>query len=108
MKTDLAKKDPTKHYEHHRDHGHHTDDCIQLKKEIEFLIQRGQLRHFVANDNQNRAQPPPAPQQQAPAQHQQPLAEIRVISGGFAGGGESSSATKAHLRRIRTDEVLEV
>ena len=31
-----------------------------------------------------------------------------MISGGFAGGGESSSAGKAHLRSIRLGEVMEV
>ena len=31
-----------------------------------------------------------------------------MISGGFAGGGESSSAIKAHLRSIRSGEVIEV
>ena len=31
-----------------------------------------------------------------------------MISGGFAGGGESSSARKAHLHSIRLGEVLEV
>ena len=31
-----------------------------------------------------------------------------MISGGFSGGGESSSARKAHLRNIRSRETLEV
>ena len=31
-----------------------------------------------------------------------------MISGGFSGGGESSSVRKAHLRSIRSGEVLEV
>ena len=31
-----------------------------------------------------------------------------MISGGFAGGGESSSARKAHLRSIRSGEAMEV
>ena len=31
-----------------------------------------------------------------------------MISRGFAGGGESSSARKAHLRSIRSGEVMEV
>ena len=31
-----------------------------------------------------------------------------MISGGFAGGGESSSARKVHLRSIRSGEVMEV
>ena len=31
-----------------------------------------------------------------------------MISGGFAGGGESSSARKAHLRSIRSAEIEEI
>ena len=31
-----------------------------------------------------------------------------MISGGFAGGGESSSAWKAHLRSIRSGEALKI
>ena len=31
-----------------------------------------------------------------------------MISGGFTGGGESSSARKAHLRSIRSGETLEI
>ena len=31
-----------------------------------------------------------------------------MISGGFTGGGESSSTRKAHLRSIRSGEVMEV
>ena len=89
------------------DHGHRTDDCIQLRKEIEYLIQRGYLRRYIASEGQDQAQPPPS-RQPTPTQHQQPLREIHVISGGFTGGGESSSARKAHLRSIRSGEVMEV
>ena len=49
MKTDLAKKDSTKYCEFHRDHGHRTDDCIHLRKEIEYLIRRGHLHRFLAD-----------------------------------------------------------
>ena len=38
MKSDPARRDDTKYCEFHKDHGHRTDDCIQLKKEIEYLI----------------------------------------------------------------------
>ena len=31
-----------------------------------------------------------------------------MISGGFTGGGESSSARKGHLRSIRSGELMEV
>ena len=51
---------------------------------------------------------PPPPRQPTPVQHQLPLGEIHVNSGGFAGGGESNSAKKAHLRSIRSGETIEV
>ena len=60
MKTDPAKRDMTKYCDFHRDHEHRTDDCIQLKKEIKFLIQHGHLRRYVAPKYRNRA-PPPLP-----------------------------------------------
>ena len=110
MKLDPAIRDNTRYCEFHRDYGHFTDDCIQLRKEIEYLIRRGYLRRFIAPESQaqNQAQQPPPPPRQTTTQHQQPLGEIHVISGGFAGGGESSSARKAHLCNIRSGEIMEV
>ena len=107
MKTDPAKRDLIKYCEFRRDHGHRRDDCIQLGKEIEYLIRRGHLRRFVALEGQDQ-EPPPSPRQPAPTQHQQPLGDIHVISGGFVGGEESNSARKAHLRNIRSGETLEI
>ena len=107
MRSDPTKRDNTKYCEFHRDHGHRTDDCRQLRKEIEYLIRCEYLRHFVESEGQVQVQLPPPPRQTT-IQHQQPLGEIHVISGGFAGGGESSFARKAHLRSIRSGEVMEV
>ena len=56
MKSDLATRDNTKYWEFHRDYGHRTDDCIQLRKEIEYLIRRGYLRRFIAPENQSQNQ----------------------------------------------------
>ena len=124
MKSDPATRDNTKYCEFHRDYGHRTDNCIQLKREIEYLIQREYLRRFISpgnqaqNQDQNQAQSQAQNQNQAPTQqqpprqtttqHQQPLGEIHVISGGFARGEESSSARKAHLRSIRLAEMGEI
>ena len=116
MKSDPATRDNTRYCEFHKDYRHRTNDCIQLRKEIEYLIRRGYLRRFIAPENQPQnqaqnqaqAQQPPLPPQQTTTQPQQPLGEIHVISGGFAGGGESSSARKAHLLSIRSGEVVEV
>ena len=107
MRTNPTKRDNTRYCEFHRDHGHRKDDCIQLRKEIEYLIRRGYFLRYIASEGQDQAQPPP-PRQPTPTQHQQPLGEIHVISRGFAGGGKSSSARKAHLSSIRSGEVMEV
>ena len=122
MKSDPATRDNTKYCEFHRDYGHRTNNCIQLKREIEYLIQRGYLRRFISpgnqtqnqaqnqtqNQNQNQTPTQQPPPQQTTTQHQQPLGEIHVISGGFTGGGESNSAQKAHLRSIRSPEMGEI
>ena len=116
MKSDPTTRDNTRYCDFHRDYGYLTDDYIQLKREIEYLIWRGYLRRFISPENQpqNQAQnqapdqQPPPPPRQTTTQHQQPLGEIHVISGGFAGGGESSSAQKAHLRSIRSAEIGEI
>ena len=107
MKSNPTRRDNTKYCEFHKDHGHRTDDCIQLKKEIEYLIRRGHLSRYVASEGRERVQPP-SPRQPTPVQHQPPFGEIHVIPGGFAGGGESSSSRKAHLRSIRSGETLAV
>ena len=48
MRSDPTKRDNTRYCQFHRDHGHRTDDCIQLRKEIEYLIRCGYLRCFVS------------------------------------------------------------
>ena len=111
MKSDPTTRDNSKYCEFHRDYGHRTDNCIQLKREIEYLIRRGYLRRFISPEsqaqnqvqNQALAQQPPPPRKTT-TQHQQPLGEIHVISG----GGESNSAQKAHLRSIRSAEIEKI
>ena len=116
MKSNPATRDNTKYCEFHRDYEHRTDNCIQLRREIEYLIQCGYLRRFISpgnqapsqTQNQNQAPTQQPPPRQTTTQHQQPLGEIHVISGGFAGGGESSSARKAHLCSLRSADMGEV
>lgn len=47
MRGPLDKRDKNKYYEYHRDHGRDTEDCRQLKYEIENLIQKGQHNKYV-------------------------------------------------------------
>ena len=64
MKSDPTTRNNTKYCEFHRDYGHRTDNCIQLKREIEYLIRREFLRRFISPENQPRNQA----QNQAPPQ----------------------------------------
>ena len=56
MKLDPTTRDNIRYCEFHRDYRHRTDDCIQLKREIEYLIRRGYLRRFIASENQSQNQ----------------------------------------------------
>ncbi|XP_057950385.1 uncharacterized protein LOC131145276 [Malania oleifera] len=51
MRTALHKWDISKFCAFHRDHGHETEECIQLKKEIEVLIRRGHLSKFLKRED---------------------------------------------------------
>ncbi|GJU04938.1 hypothetical protein Tco_1121368 [Tanacetum coccineum] len=47
MFTPTNKRDITKYCEFHKDHGHDTNDCIDLRKEIEICVRNGRLSHLV-------------------------------------------------------------
>ena len=60
-----ATRDKSKYCQFHREHGHDTEECRNLKREIEELIKRGYLRKFVRNEVPVEGQPlaalPPVP-----------------------------------------------
>ena len=47
-------RDLKKYCRFHKDHGHYTDECRDLKEQIEELIQRGKLQKFVKKDHQSQ------------------------------------------------------
>ena len=55
MRNQKSKRDSSKYCRFHRDTGHTTDECRQLKDEIEGLISRGYFRQYVKNQNTNQA-----------------------------------------------------
>ncbi|GMN18961.1 hypothetical protein TIFTF001_048559 [Ficus carica] len=63
MKGDPNKRDKSKYCRFHRDFGHDTSNCYQLKGQIEALVQQGQLREFVERVIAERRITPPMVQQ---------------------------------------------
>ncbi|KAM6551598.1 hypothetical protein CsatB_001406 [Cannabis sativa] len=51
------KRDPTKYCKYHKDIGHTTDTCCQLKDEIESLIARGHFKQYVKRQGNGHNQP---------------------------------------------------
>ena len=47
MKGDPNKRNRSKYCRFHRDHGHDTDECFDLKQQIENLIRQGKLKSFL-------------------------------------------------------------
>ncbi|KAL2480161.1 Uncharacterized protein Adt_33127 [Abeliophyllum distichum] len=45
-----SKRDKRKYCHFHRDHGHDTENCFQLKEELERLLRRGFLARYMKND----------------------------------------------------------
>ncbi|KAK2996907.1 hypothetical protein RJ639_025764 [Escallonia herrerae] len=81
----------------HNDHGHTTDNCGSLKRAIEALIKRGQLRKFVA-PKEDKQQTPPAIEEREDREENAGI--INTISGGIAAGGSSGKARKAYAREV--------
>ncbi|KAK1369417.1 hypothetical protein POM88_035509 [Heracleum sosnowskyi] len=52
MRADVSKRNQNQYCRFHKEVGHDTDDCRQLKDEIEFLIRRGKLGKFTKDGNQ--------------------------------------------------------
>ncbi|GJW52500.1 hypothetical protein Tco_0096585 [Tanacetum coccineum] len=57
MVTPVEKRNSNKFCDFHNDKGHSTDECIQLKKQIEELVRAGKLSHLIKEIKQGRDQP---------------------------------------------------
>ena len=50
LKSDQSKRSRNKYSRFHRDHGHDTANCYDLKQQIEALIREGRLQKFVSKE----------------------------------------------------------
>ena len=53
MRGDPIKRNRNKYCRFHRDHGHDTDECFDLKQQIENLIRQEKLRNFLGRENRD-------------------------------------------------------
>ena len=81
MRGDLNKRNRNKYCRFHRDHGHDTDECFDLKQQIENLIRQGKLKNFLGRDNRDEKMKGKMEESSRP-----PLGEIKVIIGGSSTG----------------------
>ena len=107
-------RDKNKYCCFHKDHGHYTEDCRDLKEQIEELIQKGKLQKYVkkgeysnfkgGNKNQreftsrsdDRPRQPP----------QDVIGEIKTIAGGPLTGGSFRSLKKARQRQVNSVHMI--
>ena len=53
MKEDPNKHNRNKYCTFHRNHGHDTNECFNLKQQIKNFIRQGKLRNFLGRDHKD-------------------------------------------------------
>ncbi|XP_057251710.1 uncharacterized protein LOC104896682 [Beta vulgaris subsp. vulgaris] len=93
-----SEKDTTKWCSYHGDHGHRTEECNALKKEVAWLLKKGYLEHLMGKKGQQEDKA--GPSQQQPHPPPEPLHDkvINSISGGSEICGLTYSAAKRFAR----------
>ena len=96
-------RDKKKYCRFHRDHGHYTKDCRDLKEQIEELIRKGKLQKYVKkgessrfrDDNKSQRESSPRNEDNMSQPPQNVIGEIKMIAGGPFTGGSFRSLRKA-------------
>ncbi|OMO90118.1 S-locus glycoprotein [Corchorus olitorius] len=129
MSSSGTKRDKSKCYAFHWDHGHETEGCVDLKNEIESFIRRGYLKGFVKDSHEergfggrtygnkrndygrnnyrrnnerveNQREGRKPEDTERPIDNRPITGVINVITGGNLSGGASTSARKKHAKRL--------
>ncbi|XP_075651774.1 uncharacterized protein LOC142622212 [Castanea sativa] len=103
LKGDPNKRSRDKYCHFHRDHGHDTSECYNLKQQIEALIRQGKLQRFVSKEKTD------PPQEQGPRRESEhpkpPVRDRRTIIGGTAAPCSTKKAHKTYLRLVQNVQL---
>ncbi|CAI9781010.1 unnamed protein product [Fraxinus pennsylvanica] len=92
-------RDKSKYYDYHKDHGHTTEECLILQREIEALIRRGFLKAYIGNDKRPRNEYNRGKISESREESKQTAGTINIIVGGIASGGDSHNGRKQYARQ---------
>ena len=99
MKGDSNKRNRNKYCCFHRDHGHDTDECFDLKQQFKILIRQEKLRNFLGRDYKDEKLKVKVEELSQPL-----LGEIRmIIRGGLT--GQSSRSRKTYLKVVQNVQL---
>ncbi|XP_030963635.1 uncharacterized protein LOC115984764 [Quercus lobata] len=107
-------RDKNKYCRFHKDHGHNTEDCKDLKEQIEELIRKGKLQKYVKkgeyskfrNDNKSQHESFSRDDNRPSQPPHKVIGEIKTITGGPFSGGSFKSLKKAYQRQVNSVHTI--
>ena len=107
-------RDKNKYCRFHKDHDHNTEDCRDLKEQIEELIRKGKLQKYVKNGEYSKFRDGNKGQHESsfrsddrPFQPPQDvIGEIKTITGGLFTGGSFKSLKKTCQRQVNSVHMI--
>ncbi|GMN49655.1 hypothetical protein TIFTF001_018818 [Ficus carica] len=107
IRTDRSRRNQNKYCHFHKDVGHDTKDCIQLRDQIEQLIREGYLREFVEKiftpARQSSLAAPATRQNPGPSNRIEELEPEHIVHTIFGGTatGDTASSRRSYAREAR-------
>ena len=104
LHSSLNVRDRRNYCHFHKDHGHYTKDCRDLKEQIEELIRKGKLQKFVKKGDSSKSKDDNKAQHEAlqrdedhmPLRPQSAIGEIKTITRGPFIRGSFKSPRKSY------------
>ena len=107
-------RDKNKYCRFHKDHGHNTEDCRNLKKQVDKLIRKGRLQKYVKKNEYNKFRSDHRSQHESSSRNddhpsqppQNVIGEIKTITGGPFIVGSFKSLKKVYQRQVNSVHMM--